>query len=131
MKYTYKECQSYTSRVVKSVNDKLQHELFGCQLMLAIDYVDHFADRIYDRNVQFEHVVELFNSLIKDHLCDLLYAISLPENYKRIDFQSGDIYVGASVNPQRNKLTLRTVMPGIRSRGIQKKYIINMIGDNQ
>jgi hypothetical protein len=69
------------------------------------------VDRIYDRHIQLEELVKLLTDVVNTHVGELLYAINLPNSRTRIGFASTNIFVGATINPSRNRITLRTMHP--------------------
>lgn len=125
VKYTHLECIEYTSRIIKSVDGKLYNVLTGSDISIKIDAVPHFADRIYDRRIQLEELVKLLTDVVTTHVCELLYAIKLPNSRPRIGFASTNLFIGATIKPRRNRITLRTLYPIDDNEHIQREYVIN------
>jgi hypothetical protein len=125
VKYTHLECIEYTSRIIKSVDGKLHNVLTGSDISIKIDAVPHFADRIYNRHIQLEKLVKLLTDVVTTHVCELLYAINLPNSRTRIGVASTNLFVGATINPRRNRITLRTLYPIDDNDHIHGYYIMN------
>lgn len=127
MKYSPKEYRKFADLLIDKVNNKMVQKLGAFNYGIRFDNVEHFADRLYDRGIEPIEVRNLMYSLINNHLCELIYAISLPDEYVRIDFEHDGLFIGATVNKTRTIVVLRTAVDATaRHPGKQKEYVLTV-----
>lgn len=119
--------ENFCKTLVKTCNELLEENLFGAY---EIKFVckDHFIDRLQDREVSFDDlakIASLLKGAIIHKITDLLYGMHLPDAL-RIEFQHGQLVVGATVNPQRNRLILRTIVLDRVYEGKHSKFSIRL-----
>lgn len=125
MKLPLSAYNNFCKSLVIKLNEVLTKNLHGV-CAIRISCTEHFVDRLLDREATFddlERIAELLGHVVGDKICELLYGIHLPDAF-RIEFQDGELCIGATINPKKNELTLRTVVFDRKYGGKHKKFSI-------
>ena len=122
-----KDYELYVNGLVDRANRLININLLGTY-PIRFDNVPHFVDRLIDRNATIDDlhsISDVFGEVLNKEICTLLYGIHLEDAF-RINFQKNQLLVGMTLNEQRNKLVLRTVMFDRVRDGKQKAFIIKV-----
>lgn len=125
MKMLINDYDSFCKSLIAKLNEMLLTNLHGvCSIKIIC--TKHFIDRLMDRQATFDdlgHIAQLLGHIVTARICELLYGIHL-ENSFRLEFQDSELCVGATINPNKTEITLRTVVFDRKYDGKHKKFSI-------